>query len=149
MRHHQTILEWIIALIVFLFLYTGISKFLDPITFRSSLSMSPLLEHFAGIIALLLPIIEITIVVLLIIPRSRLWGLRLSAGLLSVFTIYLIGMVAFSKHLPCGCGGVISQLSWKGHILFNIFFVALSFYGIRLQKNLQKVNMTNSNPSFT
>jgi hypothetical protein len=80
--------------------------------------------------------LEIGIVILLTLPKTRILGLYSSVTLLSLFTIYLIGIISFSKTLPCGCGGVISTLSWKGHIFFNIAFVILTLIAVRIQKQI-------------
>jgi hypothetical protein len=45
-------------------------------------------------------------------------------------------MISFDKNLPCSCGGIISKLSWKQHIIFNLFFIVLSVIGIRFQKRM-------------
>jgi hypothetical protein len=42
-------------------------------------------------------------------------------------------MVLTSANLPCSCGGVIQQLSWKQHIVFNISFIVLGIAGIYFQ----------------
>lgn len=136
MKRAASISETIVALLAFLFLYTALSKYADLRVFRYSLSSSPILKTFTKPVSVLLPALEILIVILLTLPRTRLLGLYSSLILLSIFTIYLICMISFSTTLPCGCGGVISQLSWKGHIFFNIFFVALAAIGIRLQKRV-------------
>jgi len=141
----NSIIETITAILVFLFLYTALSKYTDLGAFKYSLSQSPLLNKFVGFIAIVLPAAEILTVVFLIIPKTRLKGLYISAGLLSAFTLYLTGMLMFSKDLPCGCGGVISSLSWKQHIFFNLFFILISILGIRLYRKVSnESNITHS-----
>ena len=130
---NKSIIEIILTLLVFLFLYTGLSKYFDIYHFKTALVDAPLLKPFANVIAILLPGLEIVVVILLTIPATRIIGLWLSIVLLSIFSLYLTYMVSFSKILPCGCGGVISQLSWKGHILFNLFFLSISIIALRLE----------------
>ena len=136
MNRINSVVETIVALLVFLFLYTALSKYADQTTFKFSLHMSPILKGYSSIIAIAIPSIELIIVALLIIPKTRLWGLYSSVSLLSLFTIYLIGIILFSKNLPCGCGGIINQLSWKGHILLNTIFISFSIFGIMSQKKM-------------
>jgi hypothetical protein len=62
----------------------------------------------------------------------------MASALMVSFTIYIIATLTFSKHIPCSCGGIIAQLSWKQHILFNTVFIILGFLGITLIRNLQK-----------
>jgi hypothetical protein len=136
MLRKQTIIETIVAILAFLFLYTSLSKYANIQTFEFSLKMSPILKNFSHLVAVTLPALEIGVVILLTIPRTRLAGIYMSLILLSIFTIYLIGIVSFSKTLPCGCGGVISKLSWKEHIYFNMFFVIISVIGVWLQNEV-------------
>ena len=137
MRSKQSIVESIAALLIFLFLYTGVSKYFDHDNFRAVLHASPLLGQMSGAIALLLPGLELGIVLLLILPKTRLWGFWASGILLTMFTLYLVYMIKFSPKLPCSCGGVIGKLSWKGHIFFNSFFILLSVVGVKLQNKLK------------
>jgi uncharacterized membrane protein YphA (DoxX/SURF4 family) len=124
------ITDIISALLLLLFLYTSLSKLGDHETFKNVLTRSPLLNPIAGIMAWLLPITELGIVILLFIPSSRLKGLYASFILISLFTLYLIYMIAFTPNLPCQCGGVLKLLSWEQHIFFNLFFILLSLTGI-------------------
>jgi hypothetical protein len=55
-----------------------------------------------------------------------------------LFTIYVGLMISFAPHLPCSCGGVIKQMSWKQHLTFNTFFTALALFGIWLSRRQQK-----------
>lgn len=128
-----------------LLLYTALSKLTGYQVFRNVLISSPLLEPFASTIAFLLPATEIAIVVLLFIPKFRIKGLMASIILITLFTIYLLYMIAFAPHLPCNCGGVIKLLSWPQHIVFNLFFIFLSVAGIRLYRRAKSVE-SNSPP---
>jgi len=122
------------GMVLLLFLYTSLSKLADYETFKNVLTASPLLKPFAGLIAWLLPVLELLIVVLLFIPTYRLKGLSASLILICLFTIYLIYMIVFTPHLPCNCGGVIKLLTWPQHIFFNLFFIILSLVGILLYR---------------
>lgn len=128
-----TLLADIISgVVLLLFLYTSLSKLADYETFKNVLSASPLLKPVAGVVAWLLPVTELVIVVLLFIPAMRLKGLYASFILISLFTLYLIYIVAFTPDLPCQCGGVLKLLTWPQHIFFNLFFILLSLIGIHL-----------------
>jgi uncharacterized membrane protein len=126
------------ALLLLLFLYTSLSKLADHETFKNVLSASPLLKPVAGIVAWLLPVTELGIVVLLFVPFLRIKGLYASFILISLFTLYLIYMIAFTPNLPCNCGGVLKLLSWPQHVFFNLFFILLSLTGILLFKRTKK-----------
>ena len=118
------------SLLVLLFAYTAISKYMALPVFRHALRESPLIHNGAGIIAWLLPAAELLIVLLLIIPKYRMPGLKASLAALLLFTAYLFYMIVFASHLPCNCGGVISTLTWKQHILFNLFFIGINIMGL-------------------
>ena len=129
-----TIVEIISALFILLFVYTAISKLLAYSNFKGTLGKSPLIAGFAPILSIILPLIELVVSLLLFIPRTRLRGLYGSLALMSLFTLYIAYMLAFTPDLPCSCGGVIRQMSWKQHLLFNSFFLFLSIVGIWLLK---------------
>jgi hypothetical protein len=126
-------------LLIFLFAYTGSSKLLDSKGFAAVLSKIPLIGRGAGIVAILLPLAELLIVLLLLFERTRLVGLYASLVLLSIFTVYLVYMVLAVPKLPCSCGGVISTMSWKQHIVFNAVFIGLTVIGVRNMKRCSSV----------
>lgn len=128
------IADTISAMLLLLFLYTALSKLSDYESFRFVLSKSPLLKHYAGFIAVALPVEELLVALLLFIPPTRVTGLYISFILISLFTLYLIYMITFTPDLPCNCGGVLKLLSWKQHIFFNLFFIVLCLAGIFLYK---------------
>jgi hypothetical protein len=118
------------SLLILLFAYTAFSKLLTYKKFRWVLNESPLIHNGAGVIVWLLPAAELLIVLLLIIPTYRSTGFKLSISLLILFTSYLIYMILFASHLPCNCGGVISSMTWKQHIFFNLFFIGIAITGL-------------------
>ncbi|WP_394370783.1 MauE/DoxX family redox-associated membrane protein [Chitinophaga rhizophila] len=128
----KLLIDILSALLVFLFIYTGISKLLDYHTFRRQLGQSPFITSYASVIVWALPLGEIIIAGLLLYSRTRLLGFYLSFFLLSLFTFYLIAMLRLSYFIPCSCGGVLQHLSWDAHIVFNIVFVILSTIGVLL-----------------
>jgi len=117
-------------LLVFLFVYTGVNKLLDRSSFEAVLLQSPLVRNYAFLISWSLPLIEILIAVLLLLKKYRQTGLILSLIVLSVFTLYIGYMVLFVPSLPCSCGGVLKELSWRNHILFNLFFILLALISL-------------------
>jgi hypothetical protein len=127
--------EIIPYLLAALFLYTAASKIMTLESFERMLGRSPLLGNYSVFMAWFVPIVEIGISVVLFIPKLRLAGLVSSLVLMLMFTSYLIYMVFFSgTDLPCSCGGVISQLSWRQHIWFNAAFIVLAVTGLTLHK---------------
>lgn len=127
-------IEIISSLFILLFVYTAFSKLLDYTSFKHVLSSLPLIGANAAITSLALPITEGLVSVLLFIPRTRLWGLCGSLTLMTVFTLYLAYLIYYTPNLPCSCGGVLKQMTWNQHLIFNIFFLLLSLAGIGLQR---------------
>ena len=134
MLKHNYIFDTILLLLIFLFAYAGSVKILDYSTFSIQLSKSPLIYNFAKTIALVLPVGEIIIAILLITERFRSRALYLSYFLMLTFTLYLIYILNFSYYIPCSCGGILGQLPWTLHIVFNLFFVVITLIGIFLNK---------------
>ena len=137
----KSIIETISAILVFLFIYTALSKYIDFQTFTNALHKSPLLSNYAIAVGYLLPALELATVILIIIPKTRLLGFYSALSLLTIFTIYLIYMIKFTPKLPCTCGGVISQLSWTQHIYFNLFFICITLFGISIEKSRANIRL--------
>ncbi len=128
-RHTQQLVP---ALLIFLFAYTAGNKLTHFSLFRTQLSLYPYMGKWAVAIAMGVPAIEGITVLLLLIPATRLAGLYTSFALLLIFTLYLFLMIATRYDLPCSCGGVIQNMSWQQHIVFNLFCIALTIAGIGL-----------------
>jgi len=141
------LIEIISSLFILLFVYTAASKLLDYSAFKSVLSELPLIGDHSGFVGLALPITEGLVSVLLFIPRTRLWGLYGSLALMTAFTLYLAYMIFFTPNLPCSCGGVLKQMTWNQHLIFNMSFLMLSLAGILLQrKQIRRKNERESPP---
>lgn len=135
-----TIIETIVVLYTILFLYTAIAKLMDYTVFKEQIAESPILAPVSKLIAAGLPWTEILVTILLIIPKWRLKGLYASLFLMTAFTIYIGATLAFSDHIPCSCGGIIGEMSWTQHMIFNTIFIGLSVTGIILTKKVVKGN---------
>lgn len=129
----KTTLQGIFSgLLILLFIYTSINKLANLAGFEEVLSKSPLLSLASWPAAVLIPVMEIVVSALLFFPSTQRIGFLFSLLMMTCFTIYIGGMLAFASKLPCSCGGVLSELTWKEHLFFNLFFVFVSAYGYRL-----------------
>jgi hypothetical protein len=133
-------LEIICFLLVLLFVYAATNKIFDFQRFRAQIGQSPLLTAFAGSISVGIPVLELVIAGLLMLPKYRLIGLLASFSLMIMFTSYIIIILNFSPFIPCSCGGVLEILSWNQHLLFNMVFVGISLSGIILQSKDGRTN---------
>jgi uncharacterized membrane protein YphA (DoxX/SURF4 family) len=138
--------KWIVEIIciafALLFIYTAVSKLLDFEKFRAVIGQSPLITGFAAPLSILVPVSEIVIGAMVLIPRYRTKGLYASFAMMMMFTAYIIVLVTLSDQVPCSCGGVIAKMTWDQHLYFNIFFMILALVGMLLQSKM--VNDSNS-----
>jgi hypothetical protein len=125
-----TTIEIVSFLLILLFIYTATSKLFDYNKFNFQMHFYPWIKRFGGFISWALPTLELTIAILILIPKTKLIGFYASIILLATFTIYLILMLLFNYNLPCSCGGVISKMTWKQHVIFNIVFIVINWVGI-------------------
>jgi len=131
------LVEIIAALFILLFVYAAASKLMAHDSFVITLKTSSATRFASDLLSWVIPASEIVISLLLLMPAFRQMGLMAAFGLMSLFTIYIAWMLIASSHLPCSCGGVISRLSWRQHLLFNIVFTLLAAAGILVNKRLQ------------
>jgi len=137
----RTIPGIIALLFIVLFLYTGISKLMEYTVFKEQIATSPILAPVAPFIAWALPLAEFAVAVLLFIPKWKLWGLYASFALMLAFTGYIVAILNFSAELPCSCGGVLEEMSWDQHLVFNIVFTALALVAALLERKRRKDRM--------
>lgn len=142
MKKSNAALMIICTLIIALFVYTASAKLLDYYNFHFGLTESPFIAPFADILAWAIPGGELLIALMLMIPKTRLAGLYASGILMSLFTIYIAIMLLSGSDIPCSCGGVVEELSWGAHIVFNGVFVILSGLGVYLLRRKRRT-LTN------
>ncbi len=130
-------------LFIVLFLYAAISKLIDYRKFYNDLLNSPIFGYsiIGRFFSIVIPVAEIGISGLLISGKHLKTGWYLVFLLMLVFSIYIGGILVFSDNLPCSCGGIISELSWRGHLLFNICLTLLSGLGIYLNSKNEYKNI--------
>lgn len=128
------ILEALCLAFMLLFVYAGASKLMNNSLFIVQISQNHYLKPFAGFLSIFLPMIELVIAVMLAILRWRKIALYAFTSLMIIFTIYIILILSFSAHLPCSCGGILSSLGWKEHLVFNIGVVLLGVVAIWLYR---------------
>ncbi|HET6256945.1 MAG TPA: MauE/DoxX family redox-associated membrane protein [Puia sp.] len=146
MSKKQVLVECACALLIGLFLYASISKFLDFKTFTDQMNNQPLPNSWTPFLVWAIPLLEIAISITLLFEYTRLIGFYASLVLMIVFTIYTgIVLLHFFPYIPCSCGGVIRNLTWSQHLALNLFYVALSILGIVLQhrKSFKPIFITN------
>ena len=125
MSKKQVMIECVAALLIVLFLYASLSKFLDFQTFIGEMNNQPMPNSWSPFLVWFIPCSEVAIALALLFEYTRLLGLYASLVLMTLFTVYtLIILLHFFSYIPCSCGGVIKNLTWGQHLVFNLFFVA-------------------------
>lgn len=119
------------VLYILLFVYSATSKFLDFENFQVQLGQSPIITAYADWVSWGIPILELFIALLLVVPKYMVLALYASFSLMTMFTTYIIIILNFSDFIPCSCGGVLEKLSWTDHIFFNLVFIAIAVMGIQ------------------
>lgn len=144
MQTRKITVEVIAILFIILWIYAGLSKLLDYDTFKFQLGRSPYTENITGFVAWTLPIGEIVIAFLLVIKSTRLIGLYLSFFTMLMFTGYIYAMLNYSHYVPCSCGGILSEMDWDTHLIFNIVFTIIGLLGVMIHgNNGQRENSSN------
>ncbi len=131
----RIVLEFISALLVLLFLYASLSKFLAFKTFIGEMNNQPFPNWMTPYLVWSVPSIEILLAAGLIFDKTRRLALLGSFILMLLFTVYTATVLLnFYSYVPCSCGGVISKLTWPQHLVFNLFFVGIALSGLLIMR---------------
>jgi len=131
----KIIIEIISSLLILLFLYASVSKWLAFKLFIGEMNNQPFPNWLTPYLVWSIPFIEVIIAIGLIFEKTRIPALYASLVLMGAFTIYTVVILLHAfKYIPCSCGGVIRRLTWPQHLFFNLFFVGISLLGIFLKK---------------
>ncbi|GAA4778441.1 hypothetical protein GCM10023231_01260 [Olivibacter ginsenosidimutans] len=116
-----------------LWLYVVFYKLADHRDFVSGMHRQPLPHWMQGLAIWFLPPAEAALALLFFTKRWRIYGFLFSCALLLVFALYIaFGLLGFYGKLPCGCGGLIQNLSLKQHLVFNYLYAAIAALGFLL-----------------
>ncbi|MDR6785716.1 putative membrane protein YphA (DoxX/SURF4 family) [Pedobacter africanus] len=132
---------------ILLFVYAATSKLLLHDKFVLQIGQSPMLSAYAGLLAWMVPVLELLLALMLVFERLRLVGLYGSLSLMVAFTAYIYIILNYTENIPCSCGGVLEKLGWPEHLVFNIGFVVLAIIAITLSnKNILLRNESGLTP---
>lgn len=140
MKRTSILLDIVCYLFIALFCYAAAHKVKEFELFAAQIGKSPLIMHYARIIAWIVPVSEILLSVGLLIPKTRLVSLFGSFTLMSMFTLYIAFILIFSPYVPCSCGGILNSLGWTEHLVFNTVFVMLAVVGVYLHNKVISQN---------
>lgn len=123
------------VLMTAMFSYASLSKLASVSAFQYQLAQSPLIPPFSvQLLSYGVPIAELMIVVMLFSNRFKRAALFAFLFMMILFTVYLITLISINENLPCSCGGILGKMSFKVHIVFNVLFVLVALWAIRLQR---------------
>ena len=127
----QIITTVISAFLTLLWVYAAASKLMDHDRSRAEMLNQVLPKTVAEVLVWAVPLIELGVATLILMKRTHLIGLYASLFLLINFSLYIgIVMTGWMGRIPCSCGGVLNDLSWSQHLLFNLLFVLLTLVAI-------------------
>lgn len=129
----ESTIQIIYILYILLFVYAAASKIIDMENFQVQLGQSPLLSAYADWMAWGVPALELLLSLLFLFDSLCLPALVLSTALMLSFSTYIVIILNWTPYVPCSCGGILEKLGWTEHLYFNLFMVALGFFGMYLQ----------------
>jgi putative oxidoreductase len=138
--HRKLVAGIVPAVLVLVFMYTGINKLAGLTDFTASMYNQPIPHKLAYLLARVIPIAELLAATCLLFSKTQKPGLYLSFILLTIFSAY-IGLILLHvfNHIPCNCAGIFRHISWQQHLWINLFLLALTGLALfpYLKKHLQ------------
>lgn len=136
--------QLMILLLVFLWFYTGFDKALNYAAYWKAMHYQVISRDLLVFLVPALPVVEIAIGAMLIIPKFKGLGLWCSTVLMMAFSIYA-GLVYFGYFplRPCACAGLFSKLSWGAHLWVNIFLTLVALSGLIIYRIRRKEGRHN------
>lgn len=128
----RTVIEVIASLLIVLFLYAAISQVVSHPTFQSQINRSLSNTVLSGIIAWLIPAIQLAIVIILWRPATRLAAFGCSLAMVGCYTVYLIVMLPGAFKSNCHCGELWQQATLEINVLVNLAIIFLAATAIIL-----------------
>lgn len=132
------------SLMIGLWLFVAHNKIMDFDQNMEGMLRQPFPRSMAIFLAYAVPSSELIAAVLIGYHRTRLIGLGFSVLLMTTFTAY-VGLAilhVWSDKLPCNCGLII-QIGWKKHFVFNVFLLLISSWAFLLQWWILKSKLHN------
>lgn len=130
-RYGDILNRAVIALLILLWIYSGVSKLIESEETQLQILNQVFPKALSRAILWSISIIEILAAFLLSFRTSRQAGIIISVALMGVFNLYIVAVVqGLFRYTPCSCGGIIANLSWSQHLIFNACFLVLALYAL-------------------
>lgn len=138
----RTVIEVIASLLIVLFLYAAATQVVSHPAFQSQINRNLSNAALSGIIAWLIPAIQLAMVLLLWRPATRLAAFSCAMAIVSCYTVYLIMMLPAAYKSFCNCGELWRQARLEVNILVNLAIILLAATAIiltgRFKENLPR-----------
>ena len=116
--------------LMLLFFHAAIDKLVIFQEFQNQMSQSPLIPpQLISFLAVFVPGAEIIMGCFVVFDKTRRMGFLLSFVTMLIFTLYLIMLVTIVENPPCACGGILGEMGYTEHIIFNIAFTGIALFG--------------------
>jgi hypothetical protein len=121
----------LVAILLGIFLFTGMEKAWHHDTFVIKLGRQPLPKWIRDMLEWGLPVAELLVVGLLVTTRTRILGLWASAAMMLAFAGYTAyAAMEPAGFVPCACGKLFNALTWGQHFWVNMGLAGLAVAGI-------------------
>ncbi|MDR6786466.1 putative oxidoreductase [Pedobacter africanus] len=139
MKLKNILIDICTLLLVLLFTYAAASKLLDYDQSKLQMTKQLIPAGTAPVLTWLVPVAELLVVGLLLFKRTRLVGLYASAVLMAMFSVYIaVAMSGWFGRRPCSCGGILSNMGYWEHLLFNVLFVGVAVTAIVMSREVKR-----------
>lgn len=125
-KRHALVTTVAVFLCGVLFLFSAGDKLKNQQEFRVQVAKSPILTGHEDVVAWAVPIAEIAIATLMIVPFTRQAGLYGFFTVMLAFTGYIIILLNGAERPPCGCNALTEEMSLEWHAVMNVMFSALA-----------------------
>ncbi|WP_111672704.1 MauE/DoxX family redox-associated membrane protein [Algoriphagus litoralis] len=131
----QSLVEVSALLLSFLYAYTAIAKIYDWQETKLAMYNQVVPDWSKDLLLFGIPGLEMVLAVMLLVPKFRRFGFRLSTLMMGLFTTYVAWVwFGLAGRVPCSCGGIISSLTWGQHLILNLVFLGISVFGIWVER---------------
>lgn len=119
-----------------LFMYTGVFKTLHFEEWIERFNKIDLIrEYNLEFLAYVIPFMEITVSVIILIDKTKLIALLLAALLMFTFTGYIYYKIYISDDSLCPCGGIFDTLTLDKHLYVNIATIVIIIFWFMIRRN--------------
>lgn len=124
-------IEGAALILAFVFAYTAIAKVYDWNATKLAMYNQVIPDWSKDLLLYGIPMMEVVVALMLLIPRWRYRGFLVSLMLMLVFTGYVAWVwFGLAGRVPCSCGGIISSLTWGQHLILNLGLTGLAVWGV-------------------